>query len=94
MSWLVRLVTPSGGVVLDPFAGSGTTGCAAMLETARFVGIERDPDYAAIARARIGWWAAHTDGITLTRRLEAEAEHARVADAGQLSIFDVGGSDE
>jgi len=54
MRWLVRLVTPRGGVVLDPFAGSGTTGVAAMLEGFRFVGIEREPEYHAIAAARIG----------------------------------------
>jgi site-specific DNA-methyltransferase (adenine-specific) len=91
MRWLVRLVTPAGGVVLDPFVGSGTTGCAALLERFAFVGIERDPEYAAIARARLAWWAAHPDGITLTRRLEAEAERERVAQTGQLDIF--GGSD-
>ena len=55
MRYLVRLVTPPGGVVLDPFMGSGSTGKAAVLEGARFVGIERDPDYAAIAAARIAW---------------------------------------
>ena len=53
MRWLVRLVTPRGGVVLDPFTGSGTTGVAAMLEGFRFVGIEREPEYHAIATARI-----------------------------------------
>jgi site-specific DNA-methyltransferase (adenine-specific) len=43
MRWLVRLVVPSGGVVLDPFAGSGSTGIAAVLEGRQFVGIEREP---------------------------------------------------
>lgn len=57
MRYLVRLVTPPGGIVLDPFAGSGTTGIAAVLEGARFLGIERNPDYVAIARARIRHWA-------------------------------------
>ena len=54
MRWLVRLVTPAGGVVLDPFMGSGSTGRAAMLEGMRFVGIELNPDYLQIAEARIG----------------------------------------
>ena len=54
MRYLVRLVTPPGGLVLDPFMGSGSTGKACMLEGAAFVGIERDPEYCAIARARIG----------------------------------------
>lgn len=53
MRWLVRLVTPSGGVVLDPFTGSGTTGVAATLEGFNFIGIEREPEYQAIATARI-----------------------------------------
>lgn len=55
MRWLVRLVTPPGGLVLDPFAGSGTTGVAALLEGCRFIGAERadDPRYEAILRGRI-----------------------------------------
>lgn len=53
MRWLVRLVTPPGGVVLDPFMGSGTTGMAALTEGFRFVGIERETEYLTIARARI-----------------------------------------
>jgi DNA modification methylase len=53
MRYLCRLVTPPGGVVLDPFMGSGSTGKAAMLEGFRFVGIEREAEYLAIARARI-----------------------------------------
>ena len=53
MRWLVRLVTPIGGLVLDPFLGSGTTGVAALEEGCRFIGIEREAEYVAIARARI-----------------------------------------
>ena len=53
MRYLCRLVTPPGGVVLDPFTGSGSTGRGAILEGFRFVGIEREPEYVAIARARI-----------------------------------------
>jgi DNA modification methylase len=53
MRYLCRLVTPPGGVVLDPFMGSGSTGKAAMREGFRFIGIERDPEYIEIARARI-----------------------------------------
>jgi site-specific DNA-methyltransferase (adenine-specific) len=62
MRWLVRLVTPPGGLVLDPFCGSGSTGIAAVLEQRRFVGIERDLDYVGIARARISHWAGDADG--------------------------------
>lgn len=54
MRYLCRLVTPPGGVVLDPFMGSGSTGKAAALEGFRFIGIEREAEYVEIARARIG----------------------------------------
>ena len=57
MRWLVRLVTPPGGLVLDPFAGSGSTGAAAVLENRLFIGIEREPKYVDIACARITYWA-------------------------------------
>ena len=53
MRYLVRLVTPPGGIVLDPFMGSGSTGKAALREGFRFVGVERDADSFAIARARL-----------------------------------------
>lgn len=53
MRYLCRLVTPPGGIVLDPFMGSGSTGKAAMLEGFHFIGIERDADYLEIAKARI-----------------------------------------
>jgi len=53
MRWLIRLVTKPGDVVLDPFCGSGTTGVAALAEGRRFIGVERDPAFAAIARARM-----------------------------------------
>lgn len=54
MRYLCRLVTPPGGVVLDPFTGSGSTGKAAILEGFRFIGIEREAEYVEIAKARIG----------------------------------------
>ena len=53
MAWCVRLVTPPGGVVLDPFMGSGSTGIGAVREGVNFIGIEREADYMEIARARI-----------------------------------------
>lgn len=58
MRWLCRLVTPPGGRVLDPFMGSGTTGCGAVLEGFSFVGVERSSEYLAIAKARIDYWKA------------------------------------
>jgi site-specific DNA-methyltransferase (adenine-specific) len=53
MRYLCRLITPPGGIVLDPFTGSGSTGKAAMAEGFRFIGIEREAEYIEIARARI-----------------------------------------
>ena len=61
MRYLCRLVTPPGGVVLDPFIGSGSTGCAAVLEGFDYSGIERDAAYIEIARARIA--AAKAQGF-------------------------------
>lgn len=56
MQRLVRLITPEGGAVLDPFCGSGTTGCAAMLERRSFTGIERERQFFRIADRRIRHW--------------------------------------
>ena len=53
MTYLVRMVTPPNGIVLDPFMGSGSTGIAAQLEGFRFVGMEMDENYFKIAEARI-----------------------------------------
>lgn len=53
MRYLCRLVTPPGGLIVDPFAGSGSTGKAATLEGFQFLGFELDPTYAAIANARL-----------------------------------------
>jgi DNA modification methylase len=53
MRHLVRLVTPQGGTVLDPFLGSGTTAIAAEMEGFAWIGIEREPEYVAIAEARL-----------------------------------------
>jgi len=55
MQYLVRLVTPVGGTVLDPFMGSGSTGKACKLEWFLFIGIEREEEYVKIAQARIEW---------------------------------------
>lgn len=69
MRWLCRLVTAPGGLILDPFCGSGTTGCAAVLEGFNFAGVDLDRDdegrslgYVEVARARIAHW--HRNGGT------------------------------
>jgi DNA modification methylase len=53
MRYCVRLVTPPGGLVLDPFMGSGSTGRAALLEGMRFHGVDLSPEYCDISAARI-----------------------------------------
>jgi site-specific DNA-methyltransferase (adenine-specific) len=53
MRYLCRLVTPPNGIVLDPFMGSGSTGKGAILEGFDFIGMELDPEYVEIAKARI-----------------------------------------
>jgi site-specific DNA-methyltransferase (adenine-specific) len=70
---LVSLFTDPGELVLDAFAGSGTTGVACLRLGRRFIGIERDPKYAAVARERL--------------RAEANGLSLRDARAGQLPMF-------
>jgi site-specific DNA-methyltransferase (adenine-specific) len=60
MRWLIQLVTPEGGRVLDPFTGSGSTGMAAVELGHEFVGCELDPNYVEIAKKRIAGWNQKT----------------------------------
>ena len=62
MRWLCRLVTPSGSLILDPFAGSGTTGQAALEEGFSVVLIEQDTTYVADIQHRLGAWGAAGKG--------------------------------
>lgn len=61
MQYLVRLVTPAGGTVLDPFMGSGSTGKACAYEGFNFIGIDQSAEYVEIARARIDFALAHKE---------------------------------
>lgn len=83
MRWLVRLVTPSGGVVLDPFTGSGSTGMAAMLEGFNFVGFELDPHHVDIARRRIE--------AARKRQIVVQDGKVQASDAhpAQIGLFDL-----
>jgi DNA modification methylase len=65
MQYLVKMITPPNGIVLDPFCGSGTTGVACKLEGFRFVGLEQDPEYAKIADARI---TNYEPEVTITKK--------------------------
>ena len=65
MRYLVKLVTPPGGTVLDPFTGSGSTGKAAVLEGFQFVGVELTEDYLPIIEGRLKWAIENQDEGTL-----------------------------
>jgi DNA modification methylase len=88
MRWLVRLVTPPGGRILDPFLGSGTTGIAAHLEGFDFIGIEREAEYADIAEARIEWWSQFPAGTEVDAALGLSARETVVRESGQLGLLD------
>lgn len=62
MAWLVRMVTPPDGVVLDPFMGSGSTGIAAVQEGFRFIGVDLEPSYCNIAWHRLKHAVASREG--------------------------------
>jgi site-specific DNA-methyltransferase (adenine-specific) len=81
MRYLCRLVTPPGGIVLDPFMGSGSTGKAAILEGFQFIGIERDAEYLAIAEARI------SHASNLTQPPQRPTRQPAPASPGQLALF-------
>ena len=68
MTYLVRLVTPRGGIVLDPFAGSGSTLVAAITEGMKFIGIEREPEYHAIATTRTDKALQRAESAALQRQ--------------------------
>lgn len=91
LRWLIRLGTPHRNiierppVVLDFACGSGSTGCAALLEGCSFIGCDIDPVSIRIAEARIRWWESHPEGPT-----EQALAQSILELSGQLSI--AGGS--
>ena len=65
MRYLIKLVTPAGGTVLDPFTGSGSTGKAALLDGYKFIGAELTEEYLPIIEGRLTWAQENTDTGTL-----------------------------
>jgi DNA modification methylase len=53
MSWAISFLPPEATVIFDPFCGSGTTGVAALRAGRRFIGVEKSPRWAALARERL-----------------------------------------
>lgn len=84
MRYLCRLVAPKGATVLDCFTGSGSTGMAAVWEGMQFIGIEREPDYLAIARARIAWAEANPQGGDA---IDWKPRRIAKADEDEASLF-------
>lgn len=82
MQYLVKMITPPNGKVLDPFCGSGTTGIACKLEGFEFVGIEQDPEYTKIAQARI---ENYTDEPEEKMTINEETDEENLPN--QLSLF-------
>jgi len=78
MAYLCRLVTPPGGIVLDPFMGSGSTGKAAVQEGFHFIGIDASPTYTAVARSRIAATGAEVTSKLETLMAEATAAAERM----------------
>lgn len=76
LTWLIENYTQEGDVIFDPFMGSGSTGVAAMRAGRRFIGVEKDPAYFAIAQERI----ANAAGEFVVTAKEAEQ--------GKRSLFD------
>lgn len=88
MAWLIRLVTPPGGIVLDPFAGSGTTGIAALREGCAAILIEREAQFVADIERRIAFAAGEGRHSRLERAREVKPVEAAGLD---LPLF--GGAD-
>jgi hypothetical protein len=89
MRYLCKLITPPGGIVIDPFAGSGTTGCAAALEDFNFIGFEKEAEYAKIAEARIAHWRLQVpDGadVHLEESADVRAEQSNEEDHRQVHL--------
>jgi site-specific DNA-methyltransferase (adenine-specific) len=72
MKYLIRLITPPGGTVLDPFNGSGSTGCAAVELGHEYIGCELDPAYVEIAKKRIDAWYEAANPTTFNRLFDVE----------------------
>ena len=93
MRYLVRLVTPENGICLDPYLGSGTTAIACEMEKISWIGIELMPEYAEIAKARIGAvkdYEATLDTKTIIKEsIKEDKEEA----LGIQTIFDLLGDD-
>lgn len=92
MQYLIRLVTPNGGIVLDPFNGSGSTGKAVMwenrerLKNYKYIGIELTPEYLPISRSRIEY-AADPNNVIVREEVDEETEEVTKVSYKEVSLF-------
>jgi DNA modification methylase len=93
MRYLCRLITPPGGTILDPFCGSGSTGKGAVLEGFNFIGIDQDPEYVEIARARIAYVSEPVEPTLeervqwLETQVKAQSAQIKKLQGQQLNLF-------
>jgi hypothetical protein len=93
MEYLVRLVTPEGGTVLDPFTGSGSTGKAALLNGFKFIGCELTEEYMPIIEARLTWAAANIEKHQADKVADATKKATKASKVpGNTSAKDTGAS--
>jgi DNA modification methylase len=94
MEYLIKLVTPEGGTVLDPFTGSGSTGKAALLNGFKFIGCELTEEYLPIIEGRLSWASANkdkyqADKIAAVTKANKVAQNTRSkATGGSLTALD------
>lgn len=83
MRYLVRMITPPGGICLDPFNGSGTTGIACKLEGFDYLGIDREQEYIDISRGRIDSWV---DELEVMVEIKEKQEQRQEKNKNQLGL--------
>lgn len=88
MRYLVRLVTPPNGICLDPYLGSGTTAIACEMEKFRWIGIELVPEYAEIAKARIGAVKDYDATLDTKTIIKESIKEDKEKELGIMNIFD------
>lgn len=86
ISYLVRLITPASGTVLDPFMGSGTGGVATLLEGFKFIGMDQDPEYFQIAKERIKEYESYRE-IFIKKQLPRKDIFIQHDDIKPVSTF-------
>jgi hypothetical protein len=85
MRWLIKLVCPKGGLVLDPFAGTGTTGLAAAAENRNVILIERELSYVADIRERIAFYEGGGQHSTQAKHRNRKIDHGPLFAAAPLT---------